>query len=401
MAAPTTTSGRDLFDGAFWSDPHPAYAELRADEPVRRLDLPDGPMWLISRYDDVRAAFVDARLSKDWRYTLPPEQRDAMPAAPTPMMLLMDPPDHTRLRKLVSRSFTVRRMAELKPRVEEIARELLAALPDVGTVDLMARYAFLLPVQVICELLGVPSADRDEFSAWSSTMIDESPQEAKHEASAKLGGYLAELIGRKRAEPDDALLSALTQVAEDDGDRLSQEELVAMAMLLLIAGHETTVNLIGNGVLGLLTHPDELATLRAKPELIGNAVEEFLRWDSPVQTAPVRFAAEDVEIGGVTIPEGAVVMLGLSAANRDGERYPEPDTLDVTRDAGGHVAFGYGLHHCLGAQLARTEGEVAIGALLADRPELALAVEPAELTHRTSILVRGLTQLPVDLGPRG
>ncbi|MEN3303118.1 cytochrome P450, partial [Pseudonocardia sp.] len=354
MAAPTTTStGRDLFDGAFWSDPHPAYAELRADEPVRRLDLPDGPMWLISRYDDVRAAFVDARLSKDWRYTLPVEQRDAMPAAPTPMMLLMDPPDHTRLRKLVSRSFTVRRMAELKPRVEEIARELLAALPDDGTVDLMARYAFLLPVQVICELLGVPSADRDEFSAWSSTMIDESPQEAKHEASAKLGGYLAELIGRKRAEPDDALLSALTQVAEDDGDRLSQEELVAMAMLLLIAGHETTVNLIGNGVLGLLTHPDQLATLRAKPELIGNAVEEFLRWDSPVQTAPVRFAAEDVEIGGVTIPEGAVVMLGLSAANRDGERYPEPDTLDVTRDAGGHVAFGYGLHHCLGAQLAR------------------------------------------------
>jgi hypothetical protein len=173
-----------------------------------------------------------------------------------------------------------------------------------------------------------------------------------------------------------------------------------MAMLLLIAGHETTVNLIGNGVLGLLTHPDQLATLRAKPELIGNAVEEFLRWDSPVQTAPVRFAAEDVEIGGVTIPEGAVVMLGLSAANRDAERYPEPDALDVTRDAGGHVAFGYGLHHCLGAQLARTEGEVAIGALLADRPELTLAVEPAELTHRRSILVRGLTQLPVDLGPR-
>jgi hypothetical protein len=400
MAAPTTTSGRDLFDGAFWSDPHPAYAELRADEPVRRLDLPDGPMWLISRYADVRAAFVDARLSKDWRYTLPAEQREAMPAAPTPMMLLMDPPDHTRLRKLVSRSFTVRRMAELKPRVEEIARDLLAALPDDGTVDLMARYAFLLPVQVICELLGVPSEDREDFSAWSSTMIDESPQEAKQEAGAKLGGYLAELIGRKRAEPDDALLSALTQVAEDDGDRLSQEELVAMAMLLLIAGHETTVNLIGNGVLGLLTHPGQLATLREKPELTGNAVEEFLRWDSPVQTAPVRFAAEDVEIGGVTIPEGAVVMLGLSAANRDGEKYAEPDTLDVTRDAGGHVAFGYGLHHCLGAQLARTEGEVAIGALLADRPELALAVDPAELTHRTSNLVRGLTQLPVTLGPR-
>ncbi|NMH99405.1 cytochrome P450 family protein [Pseudonocardia acidicola] len=391
--APAATAGPEVFDGAFWADPHPAYARLRTEQPVCRLELPDGPVWLITRYDDVRAAFTDPRLSKDWRYTLPPEARAGAPASPTPMMLLMDPPDHTRLRKLVSRSFTARRMAELRPRISEIAAGLLDALPAAGKVDLMADYASELPVQVICELLGVPAADRDDFSAWSRVMIDESPAEDKIAASAKLAEYLSALIDRTRAEPDQALLSALVQVSDEDGDRLSQEELVGMAMLLLIAGHETTVNLIGNGVLGLLTHPDQLARLRERPELMPGAVEEFLRWDSPVSNAPVRFAAEDVEIAGVTIPQGSVVMLGLAAANRDGARFPDADRLDVERDAGGHVAFGHGLHFCLGAQLARIEGEVAIGALLARFPDLSLAVDPAELVYRRSTLVRGLMSL--------
>jgi cytochrome P450 len=394
--APTTTSGLDLFDGPFWSDPYPAYAELRTDAPVRRLDLPDGPMWIITRYEDARAAFVDARFSKDWRYTLPADQRAAMPAAPTPMMLLMDPPDHTRLRKLVSRSFTARRMSELRPRVQEIADDLLAALPADGAVDVMAHYAFLLPVRVICELLGVPAEDRDDFGRWSSTMIDESPQDEKFAASRKLSEYLAGLTDRKRTEPDDALLSALTQVSDDDGDALSQEELVAMAMLLLIAGHETTVNLIGNGILGLLTHPDQREILAEKPELWPTAVEELLRWDSPVTTAPVRFAAEDVEVAGTTIPEGAVVVLGIAAANRDDGRFADAARLDVTRDDRGHLAFGYGLHHCLGAPLARIEGEVALRSLFTARPELALAAE--DLTYRRSTLVRGVTELPVRLG---
>jgi cytochrome P450 len=320
-----------------------------------------------------------------------------MPAAPTPMMLLMDPPDHTRLRKLVSRSFTVRRMEELRPRVQQIADELVAALPATGTVDLMRQYAFLLPVRVICELLGVPEEDRDDFGSWSSTMIDESPNDDKTAAAQRLGGYLAELVERKRAEPDDALLSALTQVS-DEGDALSQEELVAMGMLLLIAGHETTVNLIGNGVLGLLTHPEQRAALAEKPELWPTAVEEFLRWDSPVTNTPVRFAATDVEIAGTTIPEGAVVVLALSAANRDGERFAEADALDVTRDDRGHVAFGYGLHHCLGAPLARIEGQVALQTLFTLRPDLALAVDRADLVYRRSVLVHGVTALPVTLG---
>jgi len=395
MAPSTTPAGRELFDGSYWADPFPALAELREDEPVRRLDLPDGPMWLVTRYADVRAAFVDPRLSKDWRYTLPKDQRAAMPAAPTPMLLLLDPPDHTRIRKLVSRSFTVRRMEELRPRVQQVADELVAALPAEG--DLMRDYAFLLPVQVICELLGVPAEDREDFGSWSSTMIDESGPEESSAAMQKLGGYLAELIERKRAQPDEGLLSALTRVSDDDGDTLSQEELVAMGMLLLIAGHETTVNLIGNGVLALCTHPEQRALLADKPDLWPTAVEELLRWDPPVTNTPVRFAAEDLEIGGTTIPEGAMVMLGLSAANRDSARFAEADALDVTREDRGHLAFGYGLHHCLGAPLARIEGQVALQTLFTRYPDLALAVDPADLTYRRSVLVHGVTRLPVTL----
>jgi cytochrome P450 len=395
------TATLDLFDGAFWQDPYPAYAALRAADPVRTVRRRDGEVWLLTRYADVRAALADPRLSKDWRYTLPPEQRAAAGETPIPMMILLDPPAHTRLRKLVSRSFTLRRMEELRPRVEEIAGSLLSALPPAGRVDLMAEYAFLLPVFVICELLGVPVADRDRFAAWSRTMVDDerSAPEAGQAASFALHGYLAELIARKRAEPDDALLSALVEVAED-GDRLSADELVAMAMLLLIAGHETTVNLIGNGTLALLTHPDQRELLRQRPELLPAAVEEFLRWDSPVHSTPVRFAAEDVEYSGVTIPARSVVTLSLAAANRDPERFPDAEELRVDRDAGGHVAFGHGMHHCLGAQLARIEGQVAIGMLLRRRPQLALAVDPRELVQRHSMLVRGLTELPVELGAR-
>ncbi len=399
MALTTTgTETHDLFSGDFWIDPHPAYAALRTEEPVRELALPDGKAWLISRYADVRAAFVDPRLSKDWRWTLPADQREGQPAAPIPMMILMDPPDHTRLRKLVGRSFTVRRMNDLQPRVEEITQELLDALPAEGPVDLMRQYAFLVPVLVICELLGVPAEDRDMFSAWSSVMVDDSPQEEKFAAMGSLNGYLAELIERKRTEPDDALLSGLLAVSDADGDRLSSEELVAMATLLLIAGHETTVNLIGNGVLALLTHPEQRARLQADPSLITSAVEEFLRFESPVSNAPMRFASEDVEYSGVTIPAGSTVMLGLAAANRDPEWLEDPERLDITRDSSSGVFFGHGIHFCLGAQLARTEGRVAIGKLVAQRPDLALAVDPSELVYRESTLVRGLSRLPVTPG---
>lgn len=391
------TTTVDLFEGAFWNDPYPAYADLRDQNPVCRVQMNDGPVWMMFRHADVRAALADPRLSKDWRFTLPPEARAEHAATPIPMMILMDPPEHTRLRKLVSRAFTVRRMEELRPRVAEFAARLLDDLPATGRVDLMSSYAFLLPVFVICELLGVPAVDRDDFAAWSNVMVDESTQDESMAASMKLHGYLSTLIDAKRENPDDALISGLIEVA-DEGDRLSQEELVAMAMLLLIAGHETTVNLIGNGVLALLTHPEQRTLLHEQPDLMPSAVEEFLRWDSPVHSAPMRFAAEDVEYSGVTIPAGSVVSLSLAAANRD-TRFEAPAGLQVDRDAAGHTAFGHGLHHCLGAQLARIEAQEAIGLLLARRPELALAVDADDLVYRRSTLIRGLRELPVELGP--
>jgi cytochrome P450 len=389
------TATLDLFDGAFWRDPYPAYAQLRDDAPVRRIERADGALWLISRYADVRAALVDPRLSKDWRYTLPPDQRTAHPATPIPMMILMDPPEHTRLRKLVSRVFTLRRMEALRPRVQQVAAELIDGLRTGGPVDIMASYAFLLPVLVICELLGVPSTDRDRFAAWSNAMVDDETQDASMTAAGNLHGYLSELIEAKRAQPDDALISALIEDADDD--QLTHDELVAMAMLLLIAGHETTINLIGNGLLALLTHPDQLDLLRRRPELLSSAVEEFLRWDSPIHSTPARFAAQDVDYAGVTIPAGSVVILSLAAANRDPSRFDDPAELRVDRDAGGHAAFGHGLHHCLGAQLARIEGQEAIGALLRAYPDIALAADPADLIYRQSTLIRGLRTLPVTL----
>lgn len=391
------TATGQLFEGAFWNDPYPAYDALRGDEPVREVDTPDGRVWMMFEHADVRAALADPRLSKDWRYTLPSDQRDQHPATPIPMMILMDPPEHTRLRKLVSRAFTVRRMEELRPRVAEIAERLLddlAAAP--GPVDLMAGYAFPLPVFVICELLGVPAADRDDFASWSNVLVDDGAMADKNEAMGKLHGYLSQLVEAKRTEPDDGLISGLVEVAED-GDTLSQEELVAMAMLLLIAGHETTVNLVGNGVLALLTHPEQRALLQERSELLASAVEEFLRWDSPVQTTPARFAAEDVEYSGVTIPAGSVVVLSLASANRDAERFPDAADLRIDRDAGGHTAFGHGLHHCLGAQLARIEGQEAVRALLDRYPGMRLAGEVEDLVYRRSTLVRGLRSLPVEL----
>ena len=390
----------ELFAGSFFTDPHPALAALREHDPVSRLELDGGTTWLLSRHADVRAALTDARVSKDWRYTLPPEQRAKHPAAGTPMMILLDPPEHTRLRKLVSRSFTVRRMNEQRPRVQEIADALVADLPETGTVDLMTAYAFQIPVHVICELLGVPARDRDDFGAWTKVLVDNSGDAATGDALGKLNGYLAELIERKRSEPDDKLLASLIEVADADGDRLSPDELLGMAMLLLIAGHETTVNLIGNGIRALLTHPEQLAMLQADPGLLEPAVEEMLRWDTPVAQTPPRFTAEDVTYSGVTIPAGQKVMYSLSAANRDPRWVDDPDTFDITRRTSGALYFAHGNHHCIGAQLARIEARVAIGTLVADRRELVLAVDPSELGYRHSSLIRGLTGLPVRPGPR-
>ena len=390
------------FSLANTADPYPAYAQLRAQSPVHRMPLPSGvPAWLVTRYDDVRQALSDPRLSKD-------ETRRAQLAAlrfPADVeahinhhMLNADPPDHTRMRRLVSAAFTSRRVEELRPRIQEITDRLLNELAAAGQGDLIDAFAFPLPIQVICELLGVPLDDRDDFRAWSNTIVAGTLSgERLLPAAVAMTEYLRELVARKRAEPADDLLSALIAV-RDGGDRLSEGELSSMVFLLLVAGHETTVNLIGNGVHALLTHPDQLAALRADPALLPGAIEEFLRYAGPLETATFRITAEPVEIGGVTVPENQIVLLSLLSANRDADRFPGADQLDIGRGDGQHMAFGHGIHYCLGAPLARLEGHIAIGSLLARFPGLDLAVPAEELVWRPGILMRGLEHLPVGFG---
>jgi cytochrome P450 len=316
-------------------------------------------------------------------------------------MLNSDPPDHTRLRKLVNRAFTVRAISRMRPRIEAIAHALAddveaRASAGDGTVDLLDTFAFPLPMTVICELLGVPDGERDAFRRWSNTLLSAGDAQERGAAGVAMADFLARLVADKAANPGDDMLSAIVQASED-ADRLSAREATSMAFLLLVAGHETTVNLIGNGVLALLTHPEQLAELRADPGLTPAAVEEFLRFDGPVNLATLRYTTEPVTISGIEIPAGEVVMVALTAADRDAERYPEPDVLDLHRDTGQHVAFGYGIHHCLGAPLARLEGEIAFRTLLGRFPDLALAAEPETLAWRSSTLIRGLTSLPVRI----
>jgi cytochrome P450 len=409
----TTTTTSDAvveFDEAFFADPYAVYAQLRAEGPVARARTPVGlPVWLVTRYDDARQALNDPRLSKDGagfarvldRHPVPAERRVVFAQELGQHMLSSDPPDHTRLRKLVSRAFTMRAIAGMRPRIEEIAAGLadrMAAGPP--EVDLLDAFAFPLPMTVICDLLGVPEADRTTFRTWSNMLLStDGAAEERAAAGAAMAQYLGALVADKRARPAEDMLSAIVAVSED-ADRLSFEETVSMAFLLLVAGHETTVNLIGNGMLALLLHPDQLAELRADPDLTPRAVEEFLRFDGPVDLATFRYTTAPVEIGGITIPPGEAVLVALASADRDAARFPAADDLNLHRDTG-HLAFGFGLHHCLGAPLARLEGDVAFRTLLARFPELALAAEPDELTWRSSMLMRGLKRLPVRLRPDG
>ncbi|MEV0052022.1 cytochrome P450 [Saccharopolyspora shandongensis] len=398
----TGATQEDSFTEHYWRDPHAALAGTRETCPVREVDFEGGRTWLVTRYDDVRAGLADERLAKDWRSSLPAEERaSAPPGLPAPMshmLTSLDPPEHTRLRSLVTQAFTARRIATLRPRVESVAEELLAGLPEDEPVDLVARYAIVLPMVVISELLGVPEIDRDEFARLSTVLIDECPEPELERASNQMATYLEGLVAAKRAAPDDALLSALIS-ASDEGDRLSDLEIVAMAMLLLMAGHETTAVFITNSVRALVA--DDSARERlARPESVPSLIEELLRWLSPALNASLRFATEDLEIGGVTIPRGASVTLSTGAANRDPARFGDPDVLDPDRNTAGHLAFGYGIHRCLGAALVRLEGEVGLAALFDRFPRLRIVADPAELTYRRSVHVHAPRTLPVVLGPR-
>ena len=393
-------------DPAFLANPFPFYRQLREKGPMRRVVITGGlKAWLVTRYEDGLAALCDPRLSSDIRDASDPSLLQQLPTTERESMLRnmlrADPPDHSRLRRLVSKAFTARRVAELRPRVQAITDGLLDAIVQSGRGDLVADFALPLPVTVISELLGVPTTDRYEFQRWTDEMILRGPEPPDptvvDAAWQQMHAYLTKLLEAKRANAADDLLSALI-VARDEEQRLDENELIAMAFLLLVAGYITTVNLISGGIAALLAHPDQLQLLRDDPALLPDAIEEFLRYDGPVNPGIARFARETLEIAGVTIPRGATVLVASAIADRDPARFPDPDRLDITRRNNPHLAFGHGIHYCLGAPLARLEGQVAIGTALRRLPHLTLAVPPGELRWRPSGL-RGPEHLPVTFTP--
>jgi cytochrome P450 len=394
----------------FKADPFPFYRRLREEAPVYRVKLPDRQMaWLVTRYDDVVTVLTDERFAKDAFLVLSQEQLAAAPwltklltPALMPLarhMLNRDPPDHTRLRALVQQAFSPRLVEGMRGRIKTLADELLDRVKRRGRMDLIADYALPIPTTVIAEMLGVPVGDRHKFHRWSSAMLS---------AGASRFGllrampsvwlfmrYIRQLIENRRANLRDDLISRLI-TAKEASERLSDDELLSMILLLIVAGHETTVNLIATGMLALLQHPDQLERLRSDPGLIKPAVEELLRFTAPVETATERFAREDVELAGVKIAKGDLVLAAIASANRDASQFRNPDTLDLTREPNRHLAFGQGIHFCLGASLARLEGQTAINTLLARTHDLQLTVDPTTLRWRSGLVLRGLKALPVS-----
>jgi cytochrome P450 len=401
---------------AAWGDfdrdnPFPLFAEVRRRGPVHKVTLADGhDAWLIVGHDEAKAALNDPRISKDMHAALERSVGVAAEGLPGPAfarhMLAVDPPDHTRLRRLVAAAFSVRRVERLRPEIERIVSQMLDAIAARGpdtVVDLVESFAFPLPFTVICQLLGVPEPWRPPFGrSLREMLVPTRTQEeyaAAKRASDAVVATLAELVALKRDEPDDALVSALIS-ARDGEDRLTDQELNSTIFQLIIAGHDTTASLIGNAVVALLLHPVQLARLTADPSLIADAVEEIMRYDAPVPHSTFRYALEEIAIGDALIPDGAQIIVSLAAANRDDSTYDRPDELDIARSNSRHLGFGHGIHFCLGAPLARMEGQIALGELFGRFPELRLAVPVEELhwDHGDGLVLRGLTSLPVTTG---
>ncbi|WNG47084.1 cytochrome P450 [Archangium minus] len=398
-----TGNAYELWTPAHRADPRPVYARMQQEARVVRLVEPfqQMPFWLVSRYQDVVPLLRDDRLTKD-PYKLSEQARaqflrythDGL----SRHMLFSDPPDHTRLRTLVSQAFTPRRGEALRSRVITLATELLEAAIARGSVDFIDAFAFPLPVIVITELLGLPPEDRGPFRAWTHAMLvppaDGNPEPVMA-ASRSFLRYFTTLLERRRAEPGDDLVSAMLAV-EAQGDRLRPEELISMLLLLLVAGHETTVNLLGSGLLALLQHPEQRERLQADRKLVDSAVEEMLRYCSPVEMSTARFTVAPTEVCGQVIPAEEMVIAGLMSANHDPEVFADPKRFDVGRTPNKHVAFGLGIHFCLGAPLARLEAKVAFELLLERAPGVRLAVAPEQLEWRKTSLIRGVEQLPVS-----
>jgi hypothetical protein len=384
-----------LGNPAVVENPYPVLAALREASPFAEMD---GALVVVGRHQDCSAILRDPRVSSERNRSLlaPPEMREQRP----PSFLSLDPPDHTRLRRLVSKAFAPRVIARLAPRIGELADELLTAAAD-GELEIVGQLAYPLPVRIISELLGVPPEDHATFAGWSASLAhslqpqfgqpDLTGAVAAQQARAEFGAYFRELIAARRARPADDLLTELIR-AEDDGQRLSEEELIGTCVLLLVAGHETTVGLISNAILALLRHPDQLAALRADPDLAGNAVEETLRYDAPVQLTG-RVARDGVRVGEVTPRDGAVMLLLLAATGRDPEVFDNPDRFDIRRAPGSHLAFAAGPHFCLGAPLARLEATIALQKFAARvrEPEL----DPDGLAYKPNFNLRGPQRLVV------
>ncbi|TLS46114.1 cytochrome P450 [Streptomyces montanus] len=387
-----------LFDGDLLANPHIGYARLRRTAPVHRTTTPDGePVWLVTRYTDVRTALADPRLSLNkanartsgaYQSSMPPELDGHL--------LNMDPPDHARLRRLISKAFTARRIASLHDRIEAMTEDLLDAVSGPH-VDLMEALANPLPMGVICELLGIPTDTRHDFRAWTNTLLSPAAGAAteSRQAMRSMYRFLVKVIADKRSRPTDDLLSAMIE-ARDEHDSLTESELVSMAFLILFAGYDNAVHLIGNAILGLLLHPEQMSTVRDGSTPIRAVVEETLRWNPPFPLGVRRFALQDLTLGGVGIPAGGRVWVSLISANRDEQEFDAPDDFDPVRTQA-HLAFGHGIHYCLGAPLARLEAEIAISNLIDRFPNIRLALPADDLGWWPSFHKRGLQTLPVVL----
>jgi hypothetical protein len=390
----------DPFLPGFNADPFPHYHRLREADPVHQSPL---GFWVLTRYEDCVAVLRDQRFGRagfegflESVYGSPPGH-ERLPRS----MLFQDPPDHTRLRALVSRAFTPRVVEGLRPRIQQVVDEIIDRALDARSMEVIGDLAYPLPVTVISEMLGVPAGDQESIKGWSADIarsldaiglqVDPDIVDRGRVARRAIGDYFRQLLPERRRQPRNDLLSLLI-AAEEQGDKLSEGELLSTCILLYIAGHETTVNLIGNGLLALLRHGDQLRRLREEPALAASAVEELLRYDGPVQRT-ARFTTVDVEIGGRAIDKGAMVVTVIGAANRDPAQFPDPDRLDLSRVDNRHIAFGFGIHFCLGAPLARLEGQVALGTLARRLPALALATDTIE--WRESQVLRGLKALPI------
>ncbi len=395
----TTVDDAGARISAFIRDPYPTLARIRAASAVSTLEYENGlPVWIVTRYHDVTAALKDPRFGQDVRRAQAIADRRSQGAtlgSDVRHMLNSDPPDHTRLRRLIQGVFTRRRVELMRPAVQRIADGLLDGLRGRESADVVTDFAFPLPIMIICELLGFPPEDLHAYRTWSTAILTQGGDLSFAQATAEMNAYLRHLMAARRTEPKDDILSDL--VCACDAGELTEEEVFSMVFLLLIGGHETTVNLLGTATLALLHHPDQLTWLRAHPEAMPMAVEEFLRYESPVSMATLRFTAQEVTVDDVDIPADELVLLSLGAANRDPARFTDPDRLILDRGDPGHLAFGQGLHRCLGSFLGKLESEIALGGLLDRFPRIELAVDERTLPWRNTVMLRGLESLPVAL----